>query len=54
MKINLTAKDLERILSALNYQAEYLFDGESVELYGWSKEAGSLENLIKKLEKYSA
>jgi hypothetical protein len=54
MDVKLTAKDLQRILSALNYQSEYFFTLDEVELYGWEKEAAAVESLIEKLEKVSA
>lgn len=51
MNIKLTAKELDRILSALNYQSEYFFTSDVVEDYGWEKEVVAVEALIEKLER---
>jgi hypothetical protein len=54
MNVKLTAKELERILSALNYQSEYFFTSDEVEMYGWEKEVAAVETLIEKLERVGA
>jgi hypothetical protein len=54
MNVKLTAKDLDRILSALNYQSEYFFSSDVVEQYGWEKEVAAVEALIEKLERVEA
>lgn len=54
MNIKLTAKELERIIKALNYQSEYFFTQDEVEMYGWEKDSAAVENLIKKLERVGA
>jgi hypothetical protein len=54
MNVKLTAKELERILSALNYQSEYFFTADEVETYGWEAAAAAVETLIEKLEKVEA
>ena len=54
MNVKLTAKELDRILSALNYQSEYFFTSDAVEDYGWEKAAAAVEALIEKLEKVGA
>jgi hypothetical protein len=54
MNVKLTAKELEKILSALNYQSEYFYTQEEVETYGWEKDLQAVENLIEKLEKVGA
>jgi hypothetical protein len=51
MNLKLTAKELDRILSALNYQSEYFFTSDVVEEYGWEKEVVAVESLIEKLER---
>lgn len=54
MDVKLTAKELERILSALNYQSEYFFTPDEVENYGWEKAEAAVLALIEKLEKVGA
>jgi hypothetical protein len=54
MNVKLTAKELQRILSALNYQSEYFFTSDEVEAYGWEKAAAEVESLIEKLERVEA
>jgi hypothetical protein len=54
MNVKLTAAELDRILSALNYQSEYFFTMDAVEDYGWQKAAAEVEKLIAKLEKLGA
>jgi len=54
MNVKLTAKELERILSALNYQSEYFFTPDEVEAYGWEKAAAEVKSLIEKLERVEA
>jgi hypothetical protein len=54
MNVKLTAKELERILSALNYQSEYFFTSEAVEDYGWAKDEAAVQALIEKLERVEA
>ena len=54
MNVKLTEKELARIINALDYQSEYFFTQDEVELYGWQKDAKAVEMLIEKLEKVGA